>query len=180
VSAIGRNQPCRCGSGKKTKRCCGVLHGPSDAELAKGFLATRARHAARRLLRLPTDELRDLFDELFELPARHLSLQRPLPRLSSPELEALRQAVDDDDPDAASDHIDPVLARIDNPEQRARLAHTVLDLALVGLIDDNLADAAIIDLDSGSSMLMRASLLHAVAVSVGASRTPSGLLVVSR
>jgi hypothetical protein len=180
VSAIGRNQPCRCGSGKKSKRCCGVPHGPSDAELAKAFLATQGRHAAPRLLRLPTDELHELFDELFELPARHLSLQVPLPRLSSPELEALRWAVDDDDPDAAHDQIGPVLARIDSPEQRARLAHTVLDLAAAGLIDDNLADAAIIDLDSGSSALMRASLLHAVAVSVGASRTPSGLLVVSR
>jgi hypothetical protein len=180
VSAIGRNQPCRCRSGKKTKHCCGVRHGPSDAELAKAFLATQSRSAARRLLRLPTDDLHELFNELFELPAQHLSLQMPLPRLSSPELEALRWAVNDDDPDTASDQIDPVLTRIDNPEQRARLAHTVRDLAAAGVIDDNLADAAIVDLDSGSSALMRASLLHAVAVSIGASRTPSGLLVVAR
>ncbi len=180
MNAIGRNQPCRCGSGNKTKRCCGVPHGPADAELAKAFLATQGRLAARRLLRLPTDELDGLFDKLFELPARHLSLQMPLPRLSSPELEALRWAVDDDDPDAARDHIVSVLARIDSPEQRARLAHTVLDLTSAGVIDNDLADAAIVDLDSVSSALMRASLLHAVAVSVGASRTPSGLLVIAR
>jgi hypothetical protein len=180
MSAMGRNEPCRCGSGKKTKRCCGVRHGPSEAELAKAFLATHGRQAARRLGRLSTDELHELFDEMLDLPARHLSLQAPLPRLFTPELEALRAAIDDDDPDRTDELVESALGRVDTPQQRARLARAVRDLTNTGLIDDAVADTAIVDLDSRSSALMRMSLLHAVSVSAGASRTPSGLLVVSR
>jgi hypothetical protein len=57
----------------------------------------------------------------------------------------------------------------------------VLTLAASGAIETAVADAAIVDLDShGTSALMRTSLLHALSVSVGATRTPAGLLVVSR
>jgi len=181
VSAIGRNQPCRCGSKKKTKHCCGVPHGPSDTELAKAFLAAEARLATRRLIRLPADELHDIFDEMLDLPEQHLSLQLPLPKLPPPELEALRYAIDDDDPDAADAHLEPALGRVDNPRQRAQLARAVLALADNNIIEAAVADAAIVDLDShGSSALIRESLLHALSVSVGASPTPAGLLVVSR
>ena len=181
LSAIGRNQPCRCGSKKKTKHCCGVPQGPSETELAKSFLATEARQAARRLLRLAEDEIHELFDEMLDLPQRHLSIQIPLPKLLSPELEALRYAIDDDDTDAADEHLAPALKRVDNPRQRADLARAVLALADNRLIDRGVADAAIVDLDfHGSSALIRTSLLHALSVSVGASRTPAGLLVVSR
>ena len=181
MSAIGRNQPCRCGSKKKTKHCCGIPHGPSDTELAKAFLATEARGAARRLMRLSEDELHDLFDEMLDLPERHLSLQLSLPKLLPPEVEALRYAIDDDDPNAIDEHLDPACERIDNPLLRAGLARQVLALAASGNIDAAVGDAAILDLDShGTSAFMRTSLIHALSVSVGASRTPAGLLVVSR
>jgi hypothetical protein len=181
VSAIGRNQPCRCGSKKKTKHCCGVPHGPSQSELAKAFLATEARAAARRLIRLPEDEIHELYDDMLDLPEEHLSMQLPLPKLLPPELEALRYAIDDDDLDAVDEHLDAALKRVDNPQQRAGLARAVLALAQNGTIASIVADAAIVDLDShDSSTLMRYSLLHALSVSVGASRTPTGLLVVSR
>jgi hypothetical protein len=180
VSAIGRNQPCRCGSKKKTKHCCGVPHGPSDTELAKAFLAAQARHAAHRLIQLPEDELHDIFDEMLDLPERHLSLQVPLPKLRPPELETLRSAIDDDDPDLADEHLGPALKRVDNPQQRAGIARAVRALAESGAVEAIVADAAIVDLNShGTSALMRTSLLHALAVSTGASRTPAGLLVVS-
>ncbi len=181
MSAIGRNQPCRCGSKKKTKYCCGVPHGPSDTELAKAFLATEGRGAARRLIGLSQDELRDLFDEMLDLPERHLCLQVHLPKLLVPELEALRNAIDDDAPEAVDDHLEPALKRVDNPQLRAGLARAVLALAENGVVDPALADAALLDLDShGTSALMRTSLLYALSVSVGASHTPAGLLVVSR
>jgi hypothetical protein len=180
VSAIGRNQPCRCGSKKKTKHCCGVPHGPSDIEMAKAFLAAESRSAARRLVALRTAEVHQLFDEIPELPARHLSLQLSLPRLLTPELEALRHAIDERDTDAVEHQIEPALALIDKPLRRAELARAVLDLANAHVIDAALADVALLDLDLRSSTLVRASLLHALAVSIGASRTPSGLLVVSR
>ena len=137
--------------------------------------------AARRLIRLPEDELHELFDEMLDLPERHLSLQLPLPKLLPPDLETVRYAIDDDDPDAADEHLAPALKRVDNPLQRAGLARAVLALADSGAIAPAVADAAILDLDShGTSALIRASLLHALSVSVGASRTPAGLLVVSR
>jgi hypothetical protein len=181
MSAIGRNQPCRCGSKKKTKHCCGVPKGPSEAELAKAFLATEARNAARRLIRLDRDEIHDLYDEMLDLPERHLSLQLPLPKLLSPELEDLRHAIDDDDLDSVDEHLEPALRRVDNPLQRARLARIMLALGKDGVIDSALVDTAIVDLDShDTSALIRISLLHALSVSVGASRTPAGLLVVSR
>ena len=105
----------------------------------------------------------------------------PLPKLLPPELEALRYAIDDDDPDAVDEHLGPTLQRVDNPQQRAGLAHAVLALADGGIINAAVADAAILDLDSHrTSELMGASLLQALSVSVGASRTPAGLLVVSR
>ena len=53
----------------------------------------------------------------------------------------------------------------------------MLALAERGAIDPGVADAAIVDLDlRGRSALMGASLLHALSVSVGASRTPAGLV----
>jgi hypothetical protein len=180
VSAIGRNQPCRCGSKKKTKHCCGVPHGPSESELAKAFLATQARQAAFRLIQLSEDDLHQLFDQMLNLPEEHLSLQLPLPKLLSPELEALRYAIDDDDIDSVDEHLGPALQQVDNPLQRASLARAVLALVENKAIDTAVADAAIVDLDShDTSELLRYSLLHALSVSVGASRTPSGLLVVS-
>jgi hypothetical protein len=180
LSAIGRNQPCRCGSKKKTKHCCGVQHGPSDSELAKSFLATQARQAAFRLIRLSEDELHELFDEMLDLPERHLCLQLPLPKLLPPDLEALRYALNDDDLDSVDEHLEAALKLVDNPQQRAGLATAVLALADSGSIDSAVADAAIVDLDShDTSALMRYSLLHALSVSVGATRTPNGLLVVS-
>jgi hypothetical protein len=144
-------------------------------------LATEARGAARRLIRLSEDDLHEHFDEMLDLPERHLSLQLPLPKLLPPELEALRYAIDDDDPDAVDEHLELALKRVDNPMQRAGLARAVIALAASGAIDPALADAAIMDLDShGTPALMRTSLFHALSVSVGASRTPAGLLVVSR
>jgi hypothetical protein len=166
---------------EEDQHCCGVPHGPSEAELAKAFLATEARGAARRLIRLSEDELHDLFEEMLDLPEEHLSLQLSLPKLLAPELEALRYAIDDDDLDAVEEHLEPALKRVDSPLRRAELGRTVLALAAKGTIEPAVADAAIVDLDShDTSALMRTSLLHALSVSVGASHTPSGLLVVSR
>ena len=96
MGAIGRNERCSCGSGKRTKHCCGVRHGPSEAELAKAFLAIRSREAALRLVRLGLDEVHELFDEMLDLPGQHRTLQVPLPRLFAPELEALRTVVERD------------------------------------------------------------------------------------
>lgn len=179
MSAIGRNEPCPCGSGKKTKRCCGPRRGPSDAELAKAFLAARSREAVVRLVRYGVDDLHEMFDDMLDLPARHLALQVPLPRLFPPPLEALRTVVERDE-DASDELVDAALACVDSPQLRAALARAALELAASGAIDRDLADTAVVDLDTDSSLFIRMSLLYAVSVLVGAARTPSGLLVVAR
>jgi len=179
MSAVGRNEPCPCGSGKKTKRCCGARRGPSDAELATAFLAARSREAAVRLVRYGLDDIHDLVDDMLDLPARHLALQLPLPRLFPPRLEALRTVIEHDG-DASDELVDSALACVDSPQQRAALARAVLELAASGAIDRDLADTVVVDLDTESSSFMRMSLLYAVSVLIGATHTPSGLVVVAR
>jgi hypothetical protein len=180
MSAIGRNEPCSCGSGKKAKRCCGTRRGPSEAELAKAFLSAQSVDAAHRLVRLGPDEFREMFHEMTDLPGRHLELQVPLPRLLPPALEALRAVVERAD-DASDELVNAAVALVDTPQQRAAFARAVIDLASSGTVDRDVADVAIVDLDvRRTSAFMQMSLLHAVSVSVGATRTPSGLLVAAR
>jgi hypothetical protein len=49
-----------------------------------------------------------------------------------------------------------------------------------GRVSDQVAAAVMVEQASRSTELLKASLLEAVAVSVGAATTPGGLLVVSR
>ena len=177
MSRVGRNQPCPCGSGRKTKRCCGSQRGPSEPDLAKARLAHHATHAARTLAHLTERQLLDLFHELPDLPERDLTLLVELPELVSPELARLYRAISADDIDHADELLPAVLERIDTPQARARLADAVTDLQATGRIDPLLAAAAHIDLASSSGFLIRASLIQAAALAAGAIRTPGGLLL---
>jgi hypothetical protein len=175
VGKIGRNEPCPCGSGRKAKRCCGVPGGPSEESLARAFLTHAAREAAGELRRLSDAELGELFEALWELPAADLSLQVELPKLHSPTLNRLCDAVADDDPDP--ELLEAVVEAIDTPTERARLARAAIARAEARVIDERLANAALLDLGSGSRRLLRAGLLEAVAVRVGVARTPAGVLL---
>ena len=177
MSRVGRNQPCPCGSGRKTKRCCDTQRGPSEPDLAKARLAHHATHAARTLAHLSDHRLLDLFRDLRELPAHDLSLLVPLPELVSPELARLYRAITDDDVDRAEELLPAVLERIDTPQTRARLADAIADLTAAGRLDPQLAATAHIDLDSQSELLITASLIYAAALAAGATRTPGGLLL---
>ena len=68
-----------------------------------------------------------------------------------------------------------VAAQIDTPQQRAQLADALAQLRDHDRINRRQAAAAILDLDSRSTRFIGASLLEAVALSVGASRTAGGL-----
>jgi SEC-C motif-containing protein len=173
VAGIGRNDPCPCGSLHKAKRCCGVRRGPSDDSLAQAFLASAARDAAPDLVSLSDAELHDLFDELWFLPVVDLALQASLPKLLSPDLQRLADTVKSRDPDEAL--LVSVAEQFDTPAERARLARAVLAATEAGQIDRQLAAAALIELASDSRMMLRASVLQAVAVRAGLARTPGGL-----
>lgn len=171
----GRNQPCPCGSGRKVKRCCGEQRGPSKAELERAYIAQHARWAAAEIGDLPTRTLAELWKGLTELPDLDLSLVVPLPTLITPELEQLLQAAKDDDPDSADEVMDTVLDTIDTPHQRSALARTVIDLRDTGKLTRRQAAAAIIDLESPSRTLLRASLINAIFIKTGRMHTPGGL-----
>ncbi|MFL5861038.1 MAG: SEC-C metal-binding domain-containing protein [Solirubrobacteraceae bacterium] len=173
----GRNDPCPCGSGRKTKRCCGERRGPGEDDLARAFLASHARDAASRLRHLGDDELADLFDELVELPELDLRLTLTLPEIRSPEIQRLLAAVANDDLDAGDELIPRITQRLDTPTERARIAGVVLDLRDARRLDPLIAAAAIIDLRSRSQTLIRACLIQAVFIQAGVIPTPSGLRI---
>lgn len=177
---MGRNQPCPCGSGVRAKRCCGVRRGPSDPELAKAFLSERRRAASPALRRAihDVDDLVELYEAVAELPSVELSCQLRLPRLLRPELERLRSAIADNDVDEIQEALPDALVQVDNPVVRADLARPVLALREGGRVTEEVAAAALLDLDSDADALVREALVAALAVDRGAARTPSGLVLV--
>jgi hypothetical protein len=171
----GRNQPCPCGSGRKTKRCCGQQRGPAEDQLARAHVAHLARQAIPELTGLSDRALDHLWEGLMELPSVDYSLLVTLPKLIDPDLQRLREAIEHDDPDWGWNALTAVAKQIDTPQQRARLAEAIVGLRDQRRINRHQAAYALLDLDSRSTRLVGASLLEAVAVSVGASRTPGGL-----
>ncbi len=171
----GRNQPCACGSRRKTKHCCGQQRGPGQDDLARAFIAGHAHEAAGRLRRLNDDELEDLFDDMIELPERDLRLALTLPQIHSPEIERLLDAAANDDTDTGDELIPTITRQLDTPTERARIARVVLELRDTGRLDPLLAAAAIIDLDSHSRALIRACLIQAIFIHAGVISTPGGL-----
>ncbi len=173
----GRNQPCPCGSGRKVKRCCGEHRGPSEDQLASAHLATLAHDAVDDLAHLSDEALEILWEGLFDLPTIDLSLHVKLPTLITPELQRLADAIADDDPDRGWEELRTVTEQIDTPQQRARLADALLRLRDHHRLTRTQAAYAIYHLSTRSQHLLAASLTHTIAVTAGASRTPSGLQI---
>jgi hypothetical protein len=171
----GRNDPCPCGSGRKTKRCCGQQRGPSDEQLARAHLAALAHDAVDELAGLSDQALDILWENLFDLPTIDLTLHVTLPQLITPELQRLRDAIANDDPDQGWDELTIVTEQIDTPQQRARLADAVLALRDKHRIRRSQAAYAVYDLSTKSQRLLAASIIHTIAVTVSASRTPNSL-----
>lgn len=178
MASRGRNQRCQCGSGRKAKFCCGVHKGPSDTEMAKAFLAGLMTSAAVTLVRFSRQEIGDFHAEMIELPRLDSSLQVAPPRLVTPELNALLEAIEHDDIEALEEAVPAVLARVDTTLERARLARAVISLRDARLIPPPVAAVALLDLASPKlGTLITAALLQGAAVALGAVRTPRGLLV---
>jgi hypothetical protein len=110
-----------------------------------------------------------------DLPGVDYSLLVTLPKLIGPDLQRLRESIEHDDPDRGWDALTAVHKQIDTPQQRARLADAIVTLRDQRRINRHQAAYALLDLSTRSTRFVTASLLEAVAVSVGASRTPGGL-----
>jgi SEC-C motif len=173
----GRNEPCPCRSGRKVKRCCGQTRGPSEEQLARAHLTRLARQAVADLTGLSDHALDHLCEKLMDLPSVDYSLLVTLPKLISPDLQRLREAIEHDDPDWGWDALTAVAKQIDTPQQRARLADAIVRLRDQRRINRRQAAYALLDLSTRSTPLIAASLLEAIAVSIGASRTPGGLTI---
>ena len=174
----GRNQPCPCGSGRKTKRCCGEQRGPSEEQLARAHLATLAHDAVHDLAASQTDALEILWEGLFDLPTIDLSLHVKLPELITPELQRLRDAIADDDPDRGWDE----LTRRDRadrhpPTTRPSRRRDPRDSATNTASPAPKPPTRSTTSTPHPSDLLAASLTHTIAVAVGASRTPGGLQI---
>src|SRR5919201_6630010 len=152
----GRNEPCPCGSGRKTKRCCGQTRGPSEDQLARAHVAQYARQAIPDLAGLSDRALDHLWEGLMDLPATDYSLLVTLPKLIGPDLQRLRQSIEHDDPDWGSDALTAVHKQIDTPQQRARLADAIVRLRNQRRINRRQAAYALVDLDSPSTRLIAA------------------------
>jgi len=113
MAKIGRNELCSCGSGLKVERCCGVARGPSEESLALAFLRSAAREVAGPAGALSEHEFAILLAELVDLPCLDLSLQVELPKLLSPALGRLCEAIADDDELAGEAVFDEVLDELD-------------------------------------------------------------------
>ncbi len=176
MGAIGRNEPCPCGSGRKVKRCCGVRRGPGAEDLARAELAGALQQALPHLLDCDEAELDALLDELEELPALDLSLVLRLPDLLTPELARLLDAVAADDDLLAERALEAALAQVATQAARAALARAVVALRDRGRIRPRLAAVALLNLARGET-LVAASLLEAAAIATGRAATPGGLRV---
>lgn len=172
-----RNALCSCGSGRKVKRCCGISRGPSEQSLAQAFMWTAVRESMSVMPTVTEDELARLVSDLADVPCIDLALQVELPKLLSPALGCLCEAMAKEDERIVDAAIEEALDEIDTPLERARLARAVIAARDAGRLDRRLATVALTDLAGGSRGLLLASLIEAVAVRVGAARTPAGILL---
>jgi len=155
-----------------------VPRGPSEADLARAFLAGQVRPAALALRGCSDDELDDLETEMLALPTIDTSLQLALPRLVTPDVERLLLALEKDDLDGIEDALPAVLTRVDTPVARARLARALLALRDQGRVDPKVAAVGLVELSAPKLKgLVSSAVLQAAAVDLGEVATPGGLLV---
>ena len=141
------------------------------------LLRSAARGAAEDALVLSEREFGLLLAELVDLPCLDLSLQVELPKMLSPAIGRLCEAIAEDDERTGDAVIEQVFAELDTPVQRARLARGVIALRDAGRLRRRLAAVALVDLASGSRQLLSASVIQAAAVRAGMARTPGGVVL---
>jgi hypothetical protein len=180
MAKVRRNGPCPCGSGSKAKRCC-LKERSTAADSPTRLLPLEVcRDAALDLEGVSNAESHALFDEMIYLPETDISLQVPLPRLLTPEIDRAISALDDDDGEAFDRELNQVVPTIDTPQRRIELAGAVITLRDQGRISSKLAAVALFDLGGGASTLFISSVAESIAVLGGDQRTPTGLLVAAR
>ena len=176
MAKVRRNTPCPCGSGQKAKRCC---YSSESHRVTATIPAEMCAEVLEDLAGVTKVEMYALFDQLVYLPELDLSLQVPLPPLSTPHIERAVNALQDDDPDAFDEGLLHVVASVDTPEARRTLAKAVIAQRDEGTIAPELAALAVFELDRETSSFFISAVAESIAVLAGDRRTPSGLLIAS-
>ncbi len=188
MAKVGRNEPCPCRSGRKTKRCCGQASGPSPEALAAAELHGWRAAGAVQLVDHDDGELRSLFAAAVNLPVEFGEVVVDLPRLLPPALVELRAAVElmPDLPATAPLTQMPLneglVARASaefGVLARVALARAVLDLNDAGEVSSCCAAAAVVDLAEDDSLLLEVSVVQALRVDLGRSPRASGIILPS-
>jgi hypothetical protein len=117
----GRNEPCPCGSGCKVKNCCKQQHEPFEDHRARAYIAILARDAPLKSPISPTTP-GTISGTPLELPAALLLAE--LPKLITPHLQRLREAIADDDSGWGWDTLTAIPTQIDTPRQRNSPTHS--------------------------------------------------------
>jgi len=175
----GRNNPCRCGSGIKAKRCCDAAP-ELRTTTARAVLARLQPEVIGALAGLERKRFRQLYDEMIYLPELDMSMHMSLPLLHTPEIDRAARAITDGDDDRFDTALRDVRPTVDTVERRLQLAYAVIALRDTGRISRPFAAIAIIDLNQPDSALITSALAQAIAVAGGQEQTPSGLLVAAR
>jgi len=147
-----RTRPCRCGSGRAARDCCGLFRRVPDAEIARGHLRRQARAARDLLAPFSPSAIDELRREAADLVDSHPGMVAAAARCSDTvKLMAARRPLD-----RARRHVDLSLTRV-------ALARQVMALREDGLVDDHLAAAALVDLEDPSSVVLTATVDHLAA-----------------
>ena len=164
---IGRNDPCPCGSGRKTKYCCSAPADVADRDGSR-FLAELSSRGQEELDKLCPDCQTEVWLDVLDLPdveeACRLVVLAPRPASVLRLGAALRRG----DTDAVADELPVALREIDRPSARASVADGVLELEAAGRVRPAVAEAALADLAEGRpSLLLMAALLSGLAAEAG-------------
>jgi hypothetical protein len=174
MTKVRRNAPCPCGSGQKAKRCCDA----NRSDFNHGIIPIQLyAEALDHLDGITKIEMYALVDQLPFLPELDLSLQVPLPVLSTPELERAIDALQDDDVDAFDQALVQIVPLLDTHHARRSLANAVISCRDDGIIERQIAALAIIELGREPSTLFISAVAESIAVLAGDRHTPSGLLI---
>ncbi len=183
MAKVGRNGPCPCGSGKKSKRCCSSHERISADAAARRALLDLRDGCHDDLIGVGSAAFDELYHAVCHLPELDISLQVRLPVLSDLVERARRELDADGDGDESDSDsffatVEELADQLDCPERRLELGMAVLALRDAGRVPSKVAAVALCDLTADApSALLRSSVIESIAVGSGHAPTPTGLVI---
>jgi len=165
---LGRSTACTCGSGRLARDCCGRFHRISDEDAARAHVRRHAQVVRDLLTPFSAAGLEGLRREMLALPQTHGELSAAV--TDAPDSARLIAAAGQR-PAYISASVGAALVRTDLALARVALTKAIVRLREAGTIDDYVAAAALVDLDSSPSGLLTTAVEQA-AMSAGRRDAP--------